>query len=134
MYRWSKCFVSSHRVLRKLIKISENQNFLTKMDSKKSFSIKNSTFADLYPERRGVGKTFSVFEKMSGKANATSRKEICQNNIVSCMEMPMIKLMVSALESSGCPIDVSRHFACDVCTEGKDIQNLGGYDDENNQV
>jgi hypothetical protein len=42
--------------------------------------------------------------------------------------------MVSSLESSGCKIDVSRHFACDICAEGNDIQNMGGYDEENNQV
>ncbi len=107
------------------------------MDPKKTspqFSSSNAAFTDLYPERRGPGVTFSVFDKMKGKAKTTSRKEICQNNIVSCLEMPLIKLMVSSLESSGCKIDVSRHFACDICAEGNDIQNMGGYDEENNQV
>ncbi|XP_042870965.1 mitochondrial inner membrane protease ATP23 homolog [Penaeus japonicus] len=43
---------------------------------------------------------------------------------------PIVKLMLSALKSSGCEVDLSRHVACEVC----DVSVSGGYDPELNQV
>lgn len=42
----------------------------------------------------------------------------------------MVKLMIGALKSSGCPIDLRRHISCEVC----DVTVSGGYDPELNQV
>ena len=38
--------------------------------------------------------------------------------------------MIGALEKAGCPVDVRRHFACEVC----DTRICGGYDPELNQI
>ena len=105
------------------------------MDPKKpqQFCSANSAFSDLYPERRGPGVTPSIFDSMVGKGNVNSVKEICQKNVLTSLEFPMIKLMMSALESSGCKPDLTRHFSCEMCTEGGESHNMGGYDEETNQ-
>jgi hypothetical protein len=71
---------------------------------------------------------------MTGQAKSTSLKEICQKNVISVLEMPLIKLMLSALDRSGCKWDLTRHVSCNICKPGSDIQNMGGYDEEANQV
>ena len=43
---------------------------------------------------------------------------------------PMVKLLLSALKSSGCPIEISRHVSCESC---KSRVN-GGFDPTVNQV
>ena len=70
---------------------------------------------------------------MAGQAKPTSLKEICQTNILKTLEMPLVKLMISALDNSGCKVDLTRHFSCNICKPGNDIQNFGGYVDENNK-
>ena len=42
----------------------------------------------------------------------------------------MVKLLLSALKSSGCPIEISRHVSCESC---KSRVN-GGFDPTANQV
>lgn len=46
------------------------------------------------------------------------------------MKSPLVKLMMGALKSSGCEIDIRRHIACEVC----DVSVSGGYDPVLNQV
>jgi mitochondrial inner membrane protease ATP23 len=46
------------------------------------------------------------------------------------MTSPLIKLMMGALKSSGCTIDIRRHISCEVC----DHSVSGGYDPVLNQV
>lgn len=43
---------------------------------------------------------------------------------------PLVKLMMNALKSSGCPFDIRRHVSCEIC----DTSVTGGYDQELNQV
>ncbi|XP_045608980.1 mitochondrial inner membrane protease ATP23 homolog isoform X2 [Procambarus clarkii] len=43
---------------------------------------------------------------------------------------PLVKLMLAALKSSGCEVDLGRHISCEVC----DVTVNGGYDSETNQV
>lgn len=43
-------------------------------------------------------------------------------------------MIAGALESQGCALDLERHLICDICAEGKNEQNQGGYDDEHNQI
>nr|CAD7394946.1 unnamed protein product [Timema cristinae] len=57
---------------------------------------------DLYPERRGENYKPS----------------------------PLVKLMMNALKSSGCEIDIRRHISCEVC----DVSVSGGYDPIFNQI
>merc|ERR1719259_1257430 len=43
--------------------------------------------------------------------------------------------MLSALRSRGCVTDVfERHFSCDVCKPGRNVENFGGFDDSVNQA
>jgi hypothetical protein len=116
-------------------RLSQGLQLFPKMDPVKpaQYCSANAAFGDMYPERRGPGVSFSVFETMIGKAKVNSVKDICQKNVLDCLEMPMIRLMISALESSGCKADLSRHFSCEMCTQGRECQNMGGYDDETNQ-
>lgn len=55
----------------------------------------------------------------------------CEENVFKCVRnSPLVKLMMGALKSSGCEIDIRRHIACEVCDESVS----GGYDPVLNQV
>lgn len=39
----------------------------------------------------------------------------CEQNVYKCvMNSPLVKLMMGALKSSGCEIDIRRHISCEV--------------------
>lgn len=39
----------------------------------------------------------------------------CEQNVYKCvMNSPLVKLMMGALRSSGCEIDIRRHISCEV--------------------
>lgn len=58
-------------------------------------------------------------------------KHKCEQNVYKCIKTsPLVKLMMGALKSSGCEIDIRRHISCEVC----DHSVSGGYDPVNNQV
>ncbi|UYV65405.1 GTPBP1 [Cordylochernes scorpioides] len=42
----------------------------------------------------------------------------------------LIGVLLKALEEKGCPVDISRHFSCEMCSEAV----MGGYDPETNQA
>lgn len=87
---------------------------------------------DLYPERRGT--TFKpkwgrVLLGLEGKENLDKLK--CERNVYWCIKnSPLVKLMMGALKSSGCPIDIRRHISCEVCENTV----TGGYDPITNQI
>lgn len=107
---------------------------------------------DLYPERKGekyenafylnifsINKVFTisryktswsrVFFGVEGRENMDKVK--CERNVFKCVQnSPLVKLMMGALRSSGCPIDIRRHFSCEVC----DPSVTGGYDPVLNQI
>ena len=72
---------------------------------------------DLYPERRGEKKKLSWGKVMLGMEGTESIDKFkCENNVVKCvMNSPLIKLMMGALKSSGCEIDIRRHISCEIC-------------------
>ncbi|CAG2184038.1 unnamed protein product, partial [Oppiella nova] len=43
---------------------------------------------------------------------------------------PLVKLMMSALKSHGCEVDIRRHISCECCSS----EVTGGYDPHLNQV
>lgn len=98
------------------------------------FPSSKASFEDLYPERRGKKIKFSTYDLISGRTKTFTFKNVCQQNILKALQAPLIKLMVSALENAGCKTDLLRHFSCDICKEGGDIQHFGGYDEMNNQI
>ena len=92
-------------------------------------------FADLYPERRGPQIEYTNWEIMKGRNASHQYKERCGIQVQSCLEWPLIKLMIGALKSQGCVTDVfERHLSCDICKDGREFVNAGGYDDTTNQV
>uniref|UniRef100_A0A1B0ABC0 Mitochondrial inner membrane protease ATP23 n=1 Tax=Glossina pallidipes TaxID=7398 RepID=A0A1B0ABC0_GLOPL len=87
---------------------------------------------DLYPERRSEGfkpKWSRVLLGLEGHENIDKLK--CERNVYWCAKnSPLVKLMMGALKSSGCPIDLRRHISCEVC----DTTVTGGYDPVLNQI
>ncbi|XP_059481464.1 mitochondrial inner membrane protease ATP23 homolog [Neocloeon triangulifer] len=87
---------------------------------------------DLYPERRGEKFTPSIGRMLwFGESSSDIDKLKCEKNVYSCAKnSPLIKLMMGALRSSGCEIDLRRHIACEFC----DPSVTGGYDPLLNQI
>ncbi|KAH8282072.1 hypothetical protein KR054_005304 [Drosophila jambulina] len=87
---------------------------------------------DLYPERKGETfkpKWTKVLFGLEGQENIDRFK--CEQNVYWCVKNgPLVKLMMGALKSSGCPIDLRRHISCEVC----DPTVTGGYDPKLNQI
>lgn len=87
---------------------------------------------DMYPDRRRPANkemTMSGFLKGQGKENLDKIK--CERNVYKCIKnSPLVKLMLGALKSSGCEIDIRRHIACEECAPNVS----GGYDPILNQV
>ncbi|VVC92638.1 unnamed protein product [Leptidea sinapis] len=86
---------------------------------------------DLYPERRGTftPKISNILLGKEGKENLEKIK--CEKNVYHCVKnSPIVKTMMAALKSSGCPIDIRRHISCEVC----DYSVSGGYDPQLNQI
>uniref|UniRef100_T1JDP2 Tr-type G domain-containing protein n=1 Tax=Strigamia maritima TaxID=126957 RepID=T1JDP2_STRMM len=86
----------------------------------------------LFPERKGEKYkptwTSKVF-KFEGKEEIQRIK--CEQKVVECVQKSsLVKLMMSALASYGCPVKLDRHVACEVC----DTSVSGGYDPEKNQI
>jgi len=94
-----------------------------------------ASFSDLYPERRGGAVSPSVFQRATGAGHPASLKVGCEQNVLENLEkMPMVRQMLSALKSSGCPLDLASQISCEMCLEGKSVENLGGYDEKYNQI
>jgi len=86
---------------------------------------------DLYPERRGTFKKQWKNIFFGSEGSEAFEKIKCEKNVVATIKRsPMVKLMMAALKSSGCPIDIRRHISCEVC----DPSVTGGYDPELNQI
>lgn len=86
---------------------------------------------DLYPDRTKHKKDRSFTDYMFGKGRAPIEKIRCERNVYQCVKTsPLVKLMMGALKSSGCSIDIRRHISCEECTGGV----TGGYDPILNQV
>ncbi|KAI4486917.1 hypothetical protein M0802_012236 [Mischocyttarus mexicanus] len=95
-------------------KINNNENENKKFDKNASSTTENlvdneNWGYDLYPERRGTNVKPTFFKKLMG---------------------PLIQLMMAALKSSGCEVDLRRHISCEVC----DHSVRGGYDAKLNQI
>lgn len=71
---------------------------------------------DLYPERRGDEQKRSWTNVIMGREGTESiDKYKCEQNVYKCvMNSPLVKLMMGALKSSGCEIDIRRHISCEV--------------------
>ncbi|XP_035729420.1 mitochondrial inner membrane protease ATP23 homolog isoform X2 [Vespa mandarinia] len=85
---------------------------------------------DLYPERRGRYKP-TFFRKLIGEGKEEITRLKCEGNVYKCIKnSQLVQLMMAALKSSGCEIDMRRHISCEIC----DYSVKGGYDAQLNQI
>ncbi|XP_077487010.1 mitochondrial inner membrane protease ATP23 homolog [Amblyomma americanum] len=85
-----------------------------------------------YPERRG-GKMRESWARIAflGEGRESFDNIRCEKNVLKLInESPLVKLMISAIKSAGCDIDIRRNICCEPC-EGL---VTGGFDSEYNQV
>lgn len=104
---------------------------MTGKNDEKPISVQNNNaednYSDLYPARKNAS---TDGQKKFFDWNAYGRIK-CERNVYNCLKTShLVKLMVAALNSSGCEIDISRHISCEVC----DNSITGGYDPVLNQV
>ncbi|XP_063972799.1 mitochondrial inner membrane protease ATP23 homolog [Diachasmimorpha longicaudata] len=86
---------------------------------------------DLYPERRGFKPRSIVKTVFLKEGEENIQKYHCERMLYNCVKKhPIVKLMMAALKSSGCPVDIRRHMTCEMC----DQSVTGGYDPELNQI
>jgi inner membrane protease ATP23 len=119
------------------IDISTSEEPLNKKDEK-SKSTTNSTPQgssqwgyDLYPERREKNVTTGITALLEGKGRENIDKVKCERTVYKCIKQsPIVKLMMGALKSSGCPVDIRRHISCEECAPTVS----GGFDPILNQV
>lgn len=88
-----------------------------------------------YPERGGVEekkKPWSSYARpLLFSSNKRSDHLRCTANVHSCMQTnPLVKLLVGALKSQGCPVELGRHISCEPCTSRVN----GGFDPAAQQV
>lgn len=85
---------------------------------------------DLYPNRRKP-KDAPVANLLQGKGRENIDQIHCERNVYNCIKTsPLVKLMMAALKSSGCGIDIRRHISCEECSPTVS----GGYDPGLNQI
>ncbi|GFR65881.1 mitochondrial inner membrane protease atp23-like protein [Elysia marginata] len=107
---------------------SDKQNQNDKQSSKGLVTDEEDYGYYFYPEREGK-KQKSYFERVLSRDDASNFK--CRMNVQLCMERnPMVKLMVGALSSHGCPVDVKRHISCEPCLD----KVSGGFDPKTMQL
>lgn len=109
-------------------KSSKNESENKSKDDKPSPWINN----DMYPERRSGGTQrnwLKVFFGMEGKEELQKMK--CERNVYWCFRNSLlVKILIGALNNSGCKFDIRRHISCEQCHSTVS----GGYDPEYNQV
>lgn len=114
------------------VKNEKNEN---QSDSAKRSNIEEITYSDLYPGRKNQSsenQSRTWFDVISFNEKRKNYEKInCEINVYNCVKKsPLVKLMLAALKSSGCEVDLGRHISCEVC----DNTVTGGYDPDTNQI
>ncbi|KAK7484322.1 hypothetical protein BaRGS_00024447 [Batillaria attramentaria] len=82
-----------------------------------------------YPQRSGSEEVNSFWKTLWGNPKAATFQ--CEANVIWCVNNnPMVKLMMRALKSHGCEVNLRRHISCEPCLEKVN----GGFDPTTNQV
>ncbi|CAM1323123.1 XRCC6BP1 (predicted) [Pycnogonum litorale] len=86
----------------------------------------------LYPERLGENYEPSFWRKaFLGEGRVAIDRSRCERTVHEVIEKsPLVKLMISAIEGSGCELNYGRHISCEICSTNVH----GGYDPIMNQV
>ncbi|XP_043514999.1 mitochondrial inner membrane protease ATP23 homolog [Frieseomelitta varia] len=98
-----------------------------------NFNTEEAEYSDLYPSRKkSQSKISTWFDKITfNKQRENYQKLQCEINVFQCVkDSPLMKLLLGALKSSGCEVELGRHISCEVCDEVV----TGGYDPETNQI
>ncbi|GIY25798.1 mitochondrial inner membrane protease ATP23 homolog [Caerostris extrusa] len=110
--------------------MSEESNENT--EKKYTETLGDPTGIEFFPERRGDKIARGWFRTLFvGEGRDNLQKLKCErqvHNVIS--ESPLIKLMMDALKTTGCAIDLNRHISCEPCSKVV----TGGYDAEMNQI
>ncbi|CAG0890325.1 unnamed protein product [Darwinula stevensoni] len=87
---------------------------------------------DLYPERKGGKRKVGWWDLLWwGDDKGEIDRQKCERRVAYVIEKsPLIKLMMDALKSSGCEVDIRRHIVCEGCEKTV----TGGYDPTLNQI
>ncbi|XP_037071675.1 mitochondrial inner membrane protease ATP23 homolog [Pollicipes pollicipes] len=87
---------------------------------------------DLYPERHGGKYKPGFWEHMLLHEGENLSDQItCEKNVFNCFKKSYgVRLMLDALKSAGCPVDMSRNVSCETCEHIV----TGGYDPSTNQI
>lgn len=86
-----------------------------------------------YPERLGNAYKPSWYEKLFSTTGTTDtvNKVTCEKNLQKAYQThPGVQLLLKAMKSVGCEVDLMRHFSCERC----DGYVKGGFDASTNQV
>lgn len=84
----------------------------------------------LFPERRGQYSDRGFFAR-AFLGDESRQRNKCERFVIQAIESsPLVRLMMKALSSSGCPIDPRRHITCEWCSS----EVTGGYDPTLNQI
>ncbi|XP_046372904.1 mitochondrial inner membrane protease ATP23 homolog [Haliotis rufescens] len=100
-------------------------------DQKKFEGTKDDDYGFYFYPERGVPEEKPSFWKGIWQGRTSGQKLKCETNVAWCIENhPMVKLMMRALKSHGCAVDLTRHVSCEKCRERVN----GGFDPTTNQV
>lgn len=103
-----------------------------------SFSTsENPEFLQVYPERKGEiiqEEGDSFYAKRINRKREKCVKS-CQYYVLKCFEnVPYLRHLWTSIEKQGCKLDLARHFSCELCEPGKEVQHSGTFDESTNQV
>ena len=90
----------------------------------------SSESLQLFPERGGQYVDRSFFGRLVFGDESRHRSKCEQHVLNAVQKSPLVKLMMHALRSQGCPVDVGRHITCEWCSK----EVTGGYDPNSNQI
>ena len=104
-------------------------------NDEEKYSSQSPEFLEVYPERKGKILQEDKKTILSKLYNREKIVKSCQTEVLYCFEnVPYLKLLWESIENRGCKLDLNRHFSCEICQPGKDVQHAGTYDESTNQV
>ena len=90
--------------------------------------------SELFPDHFGAGQGQGFpqwYVPRFFQKDPNEQRVKCEQNVVNCIEKyPLVKVMLNALEKSGCNVDLRRHFSCENCGP----KAAGGYDARRNKI
>lgn len=93
------------------------------------FPTRHTAFKDEKPVKKHTKWDFLKEDFLWNVTSRYNRK--CEAYALDCIRYnPMVKMMLEAMKTHGCPINLRRHISCESCYQGV----YGGFDSNINQV